>query len=125
MNKFSEYLKKFLISNNFSLSFVAQKTGYSVASISLYLSCLRNPSYKFLTSFFKEFKINQSEQLRIVQMIELDKMPDELHLLKEDTISDIDNFSLINKINSLSPDEKKEVEFFIDMFIRNRLKSSE
>lgn len=125
MNIFSEYFKNFLISNNFSMNFIAKKTGYSVSSIGHYLSCFRNPSYKFLSSFFKEFKIDKSEQLRIIQMVEFDKMPDELHLLKEDTISDIDNFSLINKINSLSPDEKKEVEFFIDMFIRNRLKNSE
>lgn len=117
MNRFADYLKKFLIINNFSLSFIAKKTGYSVATISLYLSCLRNPSYKFLNSFFKAFEINKSEQFKIVQMVEMDKMPNELHSLKED---DTDTFSLVNKINSLSPDEKKQIEFFIDMFIRNR-----
>lgn len=120
MNRFSEYLKKFLITNNFSMNFISKKTGYSVASIGHYLSSFRNPSYKFLSSFFKEFEINKSEQLRIILMVELDKMPDDLHILKEDVISDIDNFSLINKINSLSPAEREEVEFFIDMFIRHR-----
>lgn len=120
MNRFADYLKKFLIINNLSLSFIAKKTGYSVATISLYLSCLRNPSYKFLNSFFKAFDIDKSEQFKIVKMVEMDKMPNELHSLKEDATSDTVTFSLVNKINSLSPDEKKQIEFFVDMFIRNR-----
>ncbi|MGL5054441.1 MAG: helix-turn-helix domain-containing protein [Fusobacteriaceae bacterium] len=117
MNRFAEYFKIFLITNNFSINFISKKTGYSVSSIGHYLSSFRNPSYKFLNSFFKAFDIDKSEQFRIVKMVEMDKMPNELHSLKED---DTDTFSLVNKINSLSPDEKKQIEFFIDMFIRNR-----
>lgn len=120
MNRFSDYFKTFLDINNFTLSYIAKRTGYSVASISHYISCFRNPSYKFLSSFFKEFKISKGEQLEIIKMIELDKMPDDMHKLKKGVSSDNASSTLINKINSLSPSEKKQVKFFIDTLLKNR-----
>lgn len=128
MTKFSVFFKNFLTECGLKLEYVAKKTKFSVSSIGHYTSGFRNPSYKFLNVFFKEFKINEEEQKKILKLVELDKMPLEMHNLKiskkpNSTVNSFPKTSLPNSlscdstlcelINKLSPSQKKEVENFI------------
>ena len=128
VTKFSVFFKNFLTESGLKLEYVAKKTKFSVSSIGHYTSGFRNPSYKFLNVFFKEFKINEEEQKSFLKLVELDKMPPEMHNLKfsKKPNSSVNSFfknlllngfscdpALCNLISKLTPEQKKEVENFI------------
>ncbi len=86
MKLFKTYLKKFMETNNYKLEYIAEKTGVSFGLIGHYSKGRRIPSYKFLNSFFKAFKISEAQKMEILKNIEYEKMPEELR--KEKMLSE-------------------------------------
>lgn len=93
MSKFSNYLKDFLEGHDLKLESFADKTGVSFGLVGHYVNGRRSPSYKFLEKFFKAYNIKEAEQKKIIEMIELEKMPESLKRMKE-TTENINNTQL-------------------------------
>ncbi len=87
MSRFSNYLKNKLEEKNLKLEYVSELTDFSFGMIGHYVNARRQPSYKFLNSYFKAFNISTEEQKEVLEMVELDKMPQEMHDLKNRTIN--------------------------------------
>ena len=82
MNLFGNYLKEFLEKKEYKLEYAADEIGVSFGLLGHYINGRRSPSYKFLEKFFKAFNINQLEQKRIMELVEIDKMPEELKKIR-------------------------------------------
>lgn len=82
MNLFGDYLKEFLEKKGYKLEYAADEIGVSFGLLGHYINGRRSPSYKFLEKFFKAFNINQLEQKKIMELVEIDKMPEELKRLR-------------------------------------------
>lgn len=82
MNLFGNYLKEFLEKKGYKLEYAADEIGVSFGLLGHYINGRRSPSYKFLEKFFKAFNINQLEQKRIMELVEIDKMPEELKKIR-------------------------------------------
>ena len=82
MNLFGNYLKEFLEKKEYKLEYAADAIGVSFGLLGHYINGRRSPSYKFLEKFFKAFNINQLEQKRIMELVEIDKMPEELKKIR-------------------------------------------
>lgn len=87
MSRFSNYLKNKLEEKNLKLEYVSELTDFSFGMIGHYVNARRQPSYKFLNSYFKAFNISIEEQKEVLEMVELDKMPQEMHDLKNRTMN--------------------------------------
>lgn len=87
MSRFSNYLKNKLEEKNLKLEYVSELTDFSFGMIGHYVNARRQPSYKFLNSYFKAFNISTEEQKEVLEMVELDKMPQEMHDLKNRTMN--------------------------------------
>lgn len=83
MNLFGKYLKNFLDEKNYKLEYAADQIGVSFGLLGHYINGRRSPSYKFLEKFFKSFNIKELEQKKIIELVEFDKMPDDLKKLRE------------------------------------------
>lgn len=78
MNCFGNYFKDFLDKKGYKLEYAADEIGVSFGLLGHYINGRRSPSYKFLDKFFKAFNISEPEQKRIMELVEFDKMPEEL-----------------------------------------------
>lgn len=82
MNLFGNYLKNFLDKKGFKLEYAADEIGVSFGLLGHYINGRRSPSYKFLQKFYKAFDIDNLEQKRIMELVEIDKLPSEMKTLK-------------------------------------------
>lgn len=82
MNLFGNYLKNFLDKKGFKLEYAADEIGVSFGLLGHYINGRRSPSYKFLQKFYKAFNIDNLEQKRIMELVEIDKLPSEMKTLK-------------------------------------------
>lgn len=82
MNLFGNYLKSFLDKKGFKLEYAADEIGVSFGLLGHYINGRRSPSYKFLQKFYKAFNIDNLEQKRIMELVEIDKLPSEMKTLK-------------------------------------------
>lgn len=82
MNLFGNYLKEFLEKKEYKLEYAADEIGVSFGLLGHYINGRRSPSYKFLEKFFKAFNISQLDQKRIMELVEIDKMPEELKKIR-------------------------------------------
>lgn len=89
MNLFGNYLKNFLDKKGFKLEYAADEIGVSFGLLGHYINGRRSPSYKFLQKFYKAFNIDNLEQKRIMELVEIDKLPSEMKTLKNQLESNI------------------------------------
>lgn len=82
MNLFGNYLKTFLEKKGYKLEYAADEIGVSFGLLGHYINGRRSPSYKFLEKFFKAFNISEVDKKKIMELVEFDKMPDELKKLR-------------------------------------------
>lgn len=80
--EFGLFLKKYLEEHEYKLEAFADRVGYSFGLISHYINGRRNPSYKFIKTFFDKFPLSQEEKLKVLDILKKDKLPEEIMKLE-------------------------------------------
>ncbi len=80
--EFGVFLKKYLEKHEYKLEAFADRVGYSFGLISHYINGRRNPSYKFIKTFFDKFPLSQEEKLKVLEILKKDKLPEEIMQLE-------------------------------------------
>lgn len=96
MNLFGNYLKDFLDKKDLKLEYAAEIIGVSFGLLGHYINGRRKPSYKFLEKFFIAFNLDENEKKKIMEYVEMDKMPEDLKKIKKiETKEEVSNVKIL------------------------------
>lgn len=109
-NEFGKFLKEYMDNHGYKLEAFAVEVGYSFGLISHYINGRRSPSYKFINTFFKKFRLSEKEKIKILEILKQDKLPEEINELEKR----IDNFSEDARIQNLNSKTRKQFDEFLE-----------